>query len=465
MTTDELVRQAGVLADGDNPDEAVAICDKILINEPDNPGALYVLGCVLLKAVRYVSAIQIAKRVCEVCPKDPRGWGLLALIYGEQNRYEESIRYAEKAVACKRTDKTLADLAYAHCAAGNWDLSDRYGKEALAEAQKNPSQLASVAIQDASVSQAYTRLAKGDWTEGFKGFRLTLRTKWRKERQYGATPETVTKEWQGEPEAVVIVTGEQGLGDEIMAASVVPDAAMACNKFIFDCDHRLAALFARSFPNVIVSPTRRESQVRVPVMPTHHKSLFGLSELFRHKDADFPRTPYLIPNQEYVGMFRELFAGQRMIGLAWSGGLPRTGETLRTAGLGAFLPLVRRGEAEFVSLQYKDDAAEVAEFERAHGVKIRRYPWVTQGPDMDLLAGLIAACSEVVGVHTSALHLASALGVPTTVLTHRGSGWRYGPPELLWYPPTTQMWRKQTGESWRDCVGRLVERRKGKLAA
>jgi hypothetical protein len=250
-----------------------------------------------------------------------------------------------------------------------------------------------------------------------------------------------------------------------MAASVVPSAAAACSKFILDCDHRLVDLFRRSFPNVLVTPGRREQELRLPIMPTHHKTMFGLSELFRRRDEDFPRKAYLLPNQEYVGMFKEMFVGQRVIGLAWSGGLPRTGLEPRTAGLGAFLPLLRRGEAEFVSLQYKDDAREVAEFEKAHGIKVRRLPWVTQGPDMDLLAGLLAACDEVVGVHTSALHLASAVGVPTTILTHRGSGWRYAPPELLWYPETTRMFRKKAGESWKDCVGRLVESRKSRLAA
>jgi tetratricopeptide (TPR) repeat protein len=459
QSSNELMRIAGELADGDDPDKAVEICNKVLVDEPDHPGALFVLGCVLLKAARHVPAMQMGKRITDVCPKDPRGWQLLALVYGELHKYDESIRCAERALACKRTDKVLADVAYAHVNGGNWDLADKYSKEAIAEAQRNPSPLASVALQDATLSQSYTRLAKGDWVPGWAGYRVTLMTKWRKLWTYGDSVE-----WQGEPDAVVMVTGEQGLGDEIMAASMIPDAAKACKRFILDCDHRLAALFARSFPNVIVSPTRRTQEVRLPVMPTHHKALFGLAELLRKKDEDFHRQPYLVPNQDYVGMFRELFHGQRVIGLAWSGGLPRTGQEPRTAGLNAFLPLVRMGGAEFVSLQYKDDAAEVAEFEKAHGVKVRRLPWVTQGPDQDLLAGLLAACTEVVGVHTSALHLAAAVGVPTTILTHRGSGWRYAR-ELLWYPPTTQMFRKRSGESWRECVARLVESRKVKLAA
>lgn len=430
------------------------LCNKVLLDEPDHPGALFVAGCVLLQAARHVQALQLAKRIAEVCPRDPRGWGLQALIYGELHKYDDSIRCAERALALRRTSKTLADAAYAHVNSGNWDIALKHAEDALALADSQDVPAHMSAHNDAMVHRMYCWLAKGDWKRGFEGYRLTMRTKWRKEWAYGDS-----KEWMGEPDAIVMVTGEQGLGDEIMAASVVPDAAKACKRFILDCDHRLAALFARSFPNVLVTPTRREKSVQLPVMPTHHKSMFGLSELFRQKDEDFHRQPYLVPNAAYVQMFRDLLQVPT-IGLAWSGGLPRTGMEPRAAGLSAFLPLVRRKEAQFLSLQYKDDAREVAQFERDHGVKVLRLPWVTQSADVDLLAGLLAALQEVIGVHTAALHLSSALGVPTTTLVHRGSGWRYGSPELLWYPPTTQMFRKRNGESWRECVARLVEDRK-----
>lgn len=466
LGADELVAKAAALADGDpengigaEPDAAMAIYNDVLLANPDHPGCLYGVGIVLREAGRYAQAIQIAKRVAEVRPKDPRGWKLLATIYGEMSQYDESTRYADKALACAKTDFTYADYAYAHCNAGNWEVADRACREALQLAESNPSGLNREAVNNTRVTKAYVDLAMGRWAEGFKGYRYTMRTKWRKERVYPLPDGSETKEWQGESDAVVVVTGEQGLGDEIMAASVVPQASSACRAFIFDCDHRLAALFSRSFPNVHVLPQRREDVLRLRPgmpMPTHHKTLFGLGELFRQKDADFPREPFLTPNQEYVGMFRELFGGQKVIGIAWSGGLPRTGMEHRAAGLNAFLPLLRRGGAEFVSLQYKDDAAEVAQLERDHGIKVRRLPWVTQGPDMDLLAGLLASLTQVVGVHTTALHLAASVGTPTTFLTHRGSGWRYATPELLWYPRTTSMFRKKAGESWRECVARLV---------
>jgi tetratricopeptide (TPR) repeat protein len=221
--TAELLKKAGELADGEQPDEAMAICSQILVNEPDHPGALFVAGCILLKAQRHAHAIQFGKRIVQVCPKDHRGWELLCLVWGELHRYDESVRMAMKALACKRTDKTLADAAYAHVNCGNWVDGDKFSKAAILEAKTNPSARAESALRDATVSQAYCRLAASDWVPGFEGFRTTLRTKWRKEWTYGDS-----QEWMGESDAVVMVTGEQGLGDEIMAASVVPSAAVAC---------------------------------------------------------------------------------------------------------------------------------------------------------------------------------------------------------------------------------------------
>lgn len=448
----EIVKKAGELADAERPDEAMELCNRAILDYPDDPGALYVIGLCLLGAARQVQAIQIAKRITHLCPRDFRGWSLLALCWGELNRYDESLRNAEQAVKCRRMDKTLADLAYAHTNAGNWELADKFCTEALIEATTNPSALANEALKNCAVSSGYIKLAQGKWKEGFEGFRATLRTKWRKEWAYGDSTE-----WFGEP-AVVMVTGEQGLGDEVMAASMIPDAAKAAKTFILDCDARLETLFRRSFPGVLVTPTRREQHVTLPVMPTHHKSLFGLGELFRQKDEDFPRKPYLIPDPEDVAMFRSRFGGKKVTGLAWSGGLPRTGKEPRAAGLNAFLPLLKRG-GTFLSLQYQNDLAEIDALEKQHGIKIHRLPWVTCGQDMDLLAALIASLDEVVGVHTTALHLASALGVPTTTLVHRGSGWRYSGTDLIWYPKTTKLWRKKVGESWRDCVERLASDR------
>ncbi len=444
---DEWIKLAGEYADAEMLDEACELATRVLSYEPDNHKALFVLGSAMLKEGRNVQAQQFLRRVVELKPHAAQGWGQLSISCSEMHRYEEAIRFAEKAMKLKLDARSYGDASFAHTTAGNWGKGREYATKAIA---LDPE------FKDARFHLANCDLAEQRWVEGWAGYKISEGTKWRKNYRYGDT-----QEWMGEPDAVVMVTGEQGLGDEVMAAGVIPDAIQHCKTFIFDCDERVHRLFERSFPGAIVTPTRDKKAVALPLAPTHHKTLFGLAELFRTSNEAFPRKPYLVPRAEYVRMFKGLFAGRRTVGLAWSGGFPRTGSFERSAGLSAFLPLLRdEPDTQFVSLQYKDDAAEVKAFEEKTGCKLLRLPWVTQGKDIDLLAGLIAALDEVIGVHTAALHIASAMGVPTVTMTHRGSGWRYAPSEMLWYPATTRLWAKDRGESWRDTVGALVRHRR-----
>jgi tetratricopeptide (TPR) repeat protein len=463
---DEWLKQAGDLANEDKVDEAADMASRVLMLEPDNFKALFVIGSVMLKVGRNVQAQQFLRRVAELRPAAHQSWGNLAISCGEMHRYEESIGFAEKAIKCKISGKknpdpkvecddwcrVYADASFAHSTGGNWAKGAEYARKALSFDPQ---------FKDAIFHLATCNLALQNWVEGWAGFKVSEGGKWRKLFTYGDT-----KEWMGEPDAIVMVTGEQGLGDEVIAAGMIPDAIRACTKFIFDCDKRIAALFERSFPEAIVVPMRQAKTVALPIMPTHHKTLFGLGQLFRTTNASFPRAPYLVPNPDYLRMFRELFGNRRMVGVAWSGGYPRTGQVERTAGLSSFLPLFQgEKDATYLSLQYRDDAAEIVEFEQKTGCKIMRLPWVMGNADIDLLAACIAALDEVVGVHTTALHLSSAMGVPTTTLTHRGSGWRYYPDEMLWYPPTTRLWKKDRGESWRECVGQLTRHRRERQRA
>jgi hypothetical protein len=49
-----------------------------------------------------------------------------------------------------------------------------------------------------------------------------------------------------------LIWGEQGVGDEIMFAGLIPDVIRTGNRCVLDCDARLKPLFARSFPGIDV---------------------------------------------------------------------------------------------------------------------------------------------------------------------------------------------------------------------
>ena len=68
-------------------------------------------------------------------------------------------------------------------------------------------------------------------------------------------------EWDGSPGKTVIVYGEQGIGDEIMFASLLPEMIRDCKQVIFDCHKKLHRLFAASFPMIDIYPTREDENI------------------------------------------------------------------------------------------------------------------------------------------------------------------------------------------------------------
>src|SRR5690606_17511111 len=65
--------------------------------------------------------------------------------------------------------------------------------------------------------------------------------------------------WDGSDGLNLVVRGEQGIGDEISFASILPDLIKTQKHIVLDAHDKLAGLFARSFPEIEVHPTRMQN--------------------------------------------------------------------------------------------------------------------------------------------------------------------------------------------------------------
>jgi hypothetical protein len=239
---------------------------------------------------------------------------------------------------------------------------------------------------------------------------------------------------------------------------MVPDAIKHCKKVIVDCDLRLANLFSRSFPDAAVYGTRKAkpkdgSKWRLEDRQFDASLAMGqIGEYFRTADKDFQRKPYLVPDPNRVLMWKSLWATKNkpIIGIAWSGGIPKTGAQFRRFELDEWAPLFKAIDAHYVSLQYKPAAPEIEAF-RAHGVDLVEYPYATLTSDYDDTAALVASLDCVVGVPTAVIHLAGALGVPTFALCARMKCWKYnsGNP----FQPVTNI---EWAGSWKNTISAAV---------
>ena len=331
-----------------------------------------------------------------------------------QARYEEALKYAEEAVKLDPTNKN------------GW------------------------------TNVGFSSLALQDWRRGWTGYHNAIGGKFRNDVAYGEEPE-----WDGKPTDCLVVTGEQGIGDEIMMASCLPDAARDVGKVVLECDSRLQGLFRRSFPQCDVYGTRRAASAEW-VDKYVIDAGAGIGELprfYRPSPASCPGTPYLVADPERRVMWRALLdslGDKPKIGLCWSGGKKWTNSAGRAVGLDAFAPLLETVDAHYVSLQYKDPSEEIART----GFHVKHWPHAAQTQDYDDLAALVAELDMVIGVNTAAHHLAGALGTPAIVLVPCRELWIWATPgetpeHMPWYR-SARKFKQREGEPWRATIQRLV---------
>src|SRR4029078_6204851 len=105
---------------------------------------------------------------------------------------------------------------------------------------------------EARTNRGMAYLALKRWREGWRDYNTNIGIeKNRPELKYGDEPR-----WDGTKGLDVVVFGEQGIGDELSFASVLPDLIQDCKRFTFECEKRTAPLFRRSFPKSTVHGTR-----------------------------------------------------------------------------------------------------------------------------------------------------------------------------------------------------------------
>ena len=429
------------------------IIGKLLIDDPNDVRALVTGSYIMRRLGALPQAYHFAKSATAIWPHDSAAWTNLGHAASEMWLVDDAEECYHRALKTVTQEKHKLVL---------WlNLSALYlDNGRFREAQELTERILAIDPDhaNAKANLGFCQLAQRNW-EGWKGYHNTIGSDWRPKVQYGDEPE-----WDGTPGKVVALYGDQGLGDEISFASMLPDAERVCKKLILDCDERLEGLFKRSFPGVRVYGTRRAKEGQWAKEDRHVEASLPvgqIGEFFRTKDSDFPGTPYLVPCPDRVKMWKGLFGakGKPVIGIAWRGGIPKTNARNRQLMLSDLLPVFRSVDAHFVSLQYKDATKEIDEFRAKHpDVDLVQYKFGTLTSDYDDTAALIASLDYVLCIQTAVAHTAGALGVPVSVLLPVATQWRYGDAHetIPWYNSLRVIRQSENGQ-WRNEIERAAK--------
>jgi len=394
--------------------EAEPLYDQLLTQNHANPGLLATLGTMYLQMNKLGLAIALLEASLKYGgPRQDDILSNLGVAYRNAGLPDRARECLEESVKGNPSPPALANFAGMHI-----EASDQ--SRALAACEKAIEIDPSLPI--AHWNLALILLSQGQWERGWKEHEWGLKTQkqfsMRVDRQIGGLPV-----WKGpleEPGKKVAIYGEQGLGDEIMFASMLPDVLKTNPEIIIESHERLTTLFKKSFPGIAVYGTREQIEPAWPANETAdcRISIGSLGQFYRNSRDDFPGTPYLkadaLPKR----------SDKLRVGISWTGGGAKAGRVIkRSIPLSWWKSILNTTGVEFVSLQYTDCEEEL-ELLSTLGYDIKVMDEYVKAHDYYETAKLVKSCDLVISVATSVYHLAGALGVPAWVMVPRNAPWR-----------------------------------------
>lgn len=424
--------------------DALSISDDVLQHDPVNASAMFLAGTALYRMKQHGLATILFNTASQLNPGEGSIWNNLGCALREWHP-RDAVAVFRKAIECDATHiEARKNLAACLGRIGKRDEAIKLNKMLQEECPDDP---------DVPYNLALDLLHTEDWSAAFEAYQYSEGNAQRTVRNYHADKKT--PRWDGTDSGeTVVLYGEQGVGDEILAAvSYAAHIAQSPScEFIIECDTRLEGMFRRSFPGATVYGTRDKGALSWPSDEKPDCSLIAMAAFGYLMHPSVKASPWLTPDPILVDMFTKLLAqygdGPK-IGLSWTGGAVGWDRAERSIDPHMLSPIMATPDAVIVSLEYQDGP-------KPEG--IIDLSWATRkGVDLDVTAALIAALDVVVSVPQTVCDIAGAVGTPLKALVSDNPPWRFAEAAGdAWVWKDVKTYRKKPGTTWLPVVARCA---------
>ncbi len=454
--------------------------DYLVGKVTNNPDIWVALGLVRHKVGKHQGAMQCNERALKLVPNHPDALLNSSSAMHDQGEYPTALAWAEKAIsvtpqraevhyaraqalmAMHRFDEAIA--AYSKAIELNPNYAEAWMGRGLTRARLRDLDAAvtdyerAVALRpnydEAIFNKGHVYLEHHDFAQGWAAY----------EHRFGMPslgivnlPEIPV--WEGSSlSGKLLVRGEQGLGDQILFASVLPELLKIVPNVCLQLEPRLVPLFQRSFPHVEVLSKDKKP----PADVVAQICLGSLPQFFRQSAADFAgaQVPLLKSDATKTAAFRAALAphGERIIGLNWRSFRNKYAND-KSVNLMDFAPFFHLPGCTVVNLQYGDVKDEVRAAEAA-GLHFNKAVTIDLTKDIDGVASLVDACDVLVSASNTTVHIAGALGKPVMLMLPYRTGklwyWSEARGEgSLWYP-TIRTFHQSAQGDWTGTINAIV---------
>jgi len=436
---------------------------RVLVLEPQRLEALVNLANLLRTEGQFESAEALLAPALTRSPDSPELWLTLGSVYRETGDHRRAAEYYREAVARRPNyAAALGNLADLMADDGNHREALALYDRALKIEPDNA---------QARLNRAVLHLLNGDLKQGWRDYSARLKLS-------GKVPEPDHKlpRWNGTSlrNTRLLVTAEQGVGDQIMFASMMADlaarAAADGGSVLLECEPRLVALFARSFSSIAVRPWNVETQagtvrsrygwLRAAGGANAFVDMGTLPRFLRTKIEDFPQTRrYLAPDPDEAERWRAAFEHlpRPFTGVCWRSGNTGGHRALQYAPLDTWAGFLRDLPGTIVSAQYDAREDEIAALRTMSGRDIVVPAAIDQKNELDRTAALLSTLDAMVSAPTAVSWLAAAAGVPTCKTIYDSSWTSFGQRHEPFAPSALCMIPKVRGD-WADVFAQTIGR-------
>jgi tetratricopeptide (TPR) repeat protein len=262
----------------------------------------------------------------------------------------------------------------------------------------------------------------------------------------------------GQENAPVLIWVEQGIGDEIMFASMYSELAHLKEKFAAECNPRLIDTFKESFSHIFFIPTfslKNHSAFKYQI------SIASLGRILRTTKESFdlnrPERGYLKQTGDALSPLT-LSSLEKLpkpwIGVSWeSYALTMNFRGRKSIPSAEFAEFTKGLKGSFINLQFSNPHKHENPTPQVVPENVHTLPDLDLKNDLRGLTSLLRKMDHVVTIGNSVAHLCGAFGIPATVLLPKVPDWRWGfsGDKSVWYDSLT-LRRNRDPNSWGEIL-------------
>ena len=429
----------------ENYDKAEILYRKSIEYNPNSSDARFNLTNILEKTKKYSAALYEIESLIQI-EKSYEVYMLYGSILTELKKYSEAMNALNKALILRKTPDVLNNIARIYRKIDDHQkffttLSEAYDldpnnpltnnnlgvyfeitgnyEKAISHYMKSLSKEES---PQTKLNIGVIQLKQQNFEEGW----INFENRWKDTSRLLKVINSSKPLWNGCHCESILVWGEQGIGDEILYASMLNELLNYAKKIYYACSSRkITSIMKRNFNNINIL---HMDDIKNDSFFDFHIPIGSLGRYLRKSINSFHKVKYKLKSDPTIRNLIKSKFNYPLIGISW-----KSNDESKNLNLEIFKNL-SKGKYKLINLQYNPNPEEKKLFDEL-GIIDSGYDLFN---DIEALLALIDCCDFVITTSNINAHLSGAANKKTFLLNKLGLKnfhyWCSPNNKSLWYP-------------------------------